>query len=276
MSSNKLKLKRRPAVGASELPPQPAPAEVVAPIQEKINLEPSQELKDKSKPEISTIIMNENFVYIDTIYRSRMTLLDILESRGYDVEKYRKFSPAEATEAYHNVAGLNFVVNKKNDPSYVCDVRYLNLSYQKMDSFFRENVADDASEKTEMIIMMDTPVTDRHHGTALKQYMMMKDEPDENGARVRRKLRVSFFQMEMIVINPLNHVLVPKHEIIPESQHKELMASMFITAKSKFPEIKFHTDPIARCIGAVPGDIVKITRSSASSGESTIYRVCSP
>jgi DNA-directed RNA polymerase subunit H len=80
----------------------------------------------------------------------------------------------------------------------------------------------------------------------------------------------------MLVMNPLNHVLVPKHEIVPEDQHKELMASLLITSKSKFPEIKFHIDPIARCIGAIPGDIVKITRPSSSSGESIIYRVCAP
>ena len=54
------------------------------------------------------------------------------------------------------------------------------------------------------------------------------------------------------------------------------MDSMYITAKSKFPEIKFHVDPIARCIGAVPGDIIKITRPSASAGEAIIYRVCAP
>ena len=40
--------------------------------------------------------------------------------------------------------------------------------------------------------------------------------------------------------------------------------------------IKFHVDPIARCIGAVPGDIIKITRPSASAGEAIIYRVCAP
>jgi len=74
----------------------------------------------------------------------------------------------------------------------------------------------------------------------------------------------------------MKHVLVPKHELLPQEEHKELMDSMYITSKSKFPEIKFHIDPIARCIGAVPGDIVKITRPSSSAGESIIYRVCAP
>jgi DNA-directed RNA polymerase subunit H (RpoH/RPB5) len=219
--------------------------------------------------------MNDNFVFIDNIYRSRMTLLDILEVRGYDTAKYRKFSPAEATAAAASFPSLSFKVSKKEDETKVCDVRYANISRQKLDTFF-DDIEDADSENTEVIVMMSVPVADAHHIISLKQYMKMKEEPNENGEKVRRKLRVSFFSIYMLVVNPLNHVLVPKHELVPEDQHKQLMSSMYITAKSKFPEIKFHSDPIARCIGAVPGDIVKITRPSASSGEAIIYRVCAP
>lgn len=215
--------------------------------------------------------MADNFVFIDNIYRSRQSLLDILEARDYDVAAYRKFSPAEATAAADAFTGLSFKVFKKSDPTKVCEVRYANISRQKLDTFFEE--FSDVSENTEVIVMMSGAVTDAHHLIALKQYMKLKDETEE---KVRRKLRVSFFSIYMLVVNPLNHILVPKHEIVPEAQHKDLMESMYITSKSKFPEIKFHVDPIARCIGVVPGDIVKITRASASSGESIVYRVCAP
>ena len=219
--------------------------------------------------------MAENFVFIDNIYRSRLTLLDILAFRGYNTEKYRKFSPVEATAAAASFPSLSFQVSKENDETKVCDVRYANISRQKLDTFI-DDIDDEKSENTEVVVMMSVTVADAHHLTALKQYMKMKETANENGEKIRRKLRVSFFSIDMIVINPMNHVLVPKHEIVPEDQHKALMTSMYITAKSKFPEIKFHADPIARCIGAVPGDIIKITRPSTSSGESIIYRVCAP
>ena len=215
--------------------------------------------------------MNDNFVFIDNVYRSRMTLLDILADRGYNVEKYRKFSPAEATAAATAFPSLSFKVSKKDDETKVCDVRYANVSRQKLDTFF-DDIDDDDTENTEVIVMMMNPVADAHHVVALKQYMKMK----ESGEKERRKLRVSFFSIEMLVINPMKHVLVPKHEIVPVERHKELMESLYVTSKSKFPEIKFHIDPIARCIGAVPGDIVKITRPSSSAGEAIIYRVCAP
>jgi DNA-directed RNA polymerase subunit H len=215
--------------------------------------------------------MNDNFVFIDNVYRSRLTLLDILEERGYNVEKYRKFSPAEATAAATAFPSLSFKVSKKNDETKICDVRYANVSRQKLDTFF-DDIDDDDTENTEVIVMMMAPVSDAHHVISLKQYMKMKESSD----RDRRKLRVSFFSIDMLVINPLKHVLVPKHEIVRPEFYKELMDSMYITSKSKFPEIKFHVDPIARCIGAVPGDIIKITRPSPSAGESIIYRVCAP
>jgi len=245
---------------------------VVEPI---VPAQPAQ--KEKIKPEITISKMNDNFIFIDNIYRSRMTLLDILEARGYEVDNYRKFSPAEATAAAaaSSLAALNFIVTKKGDSTKKCDVRYANVSRPKLETFF--NDIDDAdSENVEVVVMSYAHVMDAHHIVALKQYTKPKEEPNEKGEKVRRKLRVSFFCIDMLVVNPLKHVLVPKHEIVPEEQHKELMASMYITAKSKFPEIKFHLDPIARCIGAVPGDIVKITRPSQSSGETIIYRVCAP
>ena len=212
--------------------------------------------------------MNDNFVLIDNIYRSRMNLLDILEERGYIVTKYRKFSPVEATAAITSLPSLSFKVMKE-DETKVCDVRYANITRQKLDKFF-DDIEDENSENTEVVVMMIVPIADAHHMSALKQYIKPKESGD------KRKLRVSFFSVDMMVVNPMKHVLVPKHEIVPEEKHQELMESMYITSKSKFPEIKFHIDPIARCIGAVPGDIVKITRPSPSCGESIIYRVCAP
>ena len=256
-------------VAAPVAAPAPAAAPVAAPLQEE---------KSAPKPEITISKMNDSFVFIDNIYRSRMTLLDILEARGYQIDIYRKFSPAEATAAAAapTLAALNFIATKKDDATKKCDVRYANMSRPKLETYFDEIVPDEESENTEVIVMMYGPVMDAHHVIALKQYMKLKSTQTERGEKIRRKLRVSFFCIDVLVVNPLKHVLVPKHEIIPEEQHKELMASMYITAKSKFPEIKFHVDPIARCIGAVPGDIIKITRPSASSGQAIIYRACAP
>ena len=265
-----------PVSAQAEPVAEPVSAQAEPLAAQAAQVEPAAQ-KEKTKPEITISKMNDSFVFIDNIYRSRMTLLDILEERGYQVDIYRKFSPAEATAAAAatTLAALNFIVSKKDDATKKCDVRYANVSRPKLETFFND-VSDDDSENTEVVVMMYGPVMDAHHVIALKQYTKLKEQQSERGEKIRRKLRVSFFCIDTLVVNPLKHVLVPKHVIVPEDKHKELMASMYITAKSKFPEIKFHLDPIARCIGAVPGDIIKITRPSASSGQTIIYRVCAP
>lgn len=269
----------------SSAPSAPAPAASLPPaVQDEKGDDVKNPQESKSTaPTVATSAtsrypaMNDNFVFIDNVYRSRHTLLDILRDRGYEVSKYEKFSPAEATAAASSFTGLSFHVTKTDDEKKQCHVRYENVSQQKLKGpYFTEMIPDEDSEAVEVIVMMTGSITDTHHGIALKEYMRLKEEPNEKGIRERRKLRVSFFSIEMLVINPMRHVLVPKHEIVPEEEHKALMDRLYITSKSKFPEIKFHADMIARCIGAVPGDIVKITRPSASSGEAVIYRVCAP
>jgi DNA-directed RNA polymerase I, II, and III subunit RPABC1 len=95
-------------------------------------------------------------------------------------------------------------------------------------------------------------------------------------ALASRSLHVSFFQAHTIVNNPLEHVLVPKHELLPASEHAKFLADNKIKSKANLPLIKYHEDMIARIFALAPGDIVKITRPSPSAGEYISYRVCVP
>ena len=91
-----------------------------------------------------------------------------------------------------------------------------------------------------------------------------------------KKLRISFFDARTLVSNPMDHILVPKHEIVPEAEHAELLKTYNMKSKVNLPMIKFHEDIIGRIIGLVPGSIVKITRPSPQAGEYIVYRVCVP
>ncbi len=72
-------------------------------------------------------------------------------------------------------------------------------------------------------------------------------------------------------VNLQDHVLVPKHEILKESEVQELLKLLGVS-KEQLPKIK-STDPIVKEIGAKPGDIVKITRKSHTAGISIFYRL---
>ncbi|MFX0133547.1 MAG: DNA-directed RNA polymerase subunit H [Candidatus Hodarchaeota archaeon] len=73
-------------------------------------------------------------------------------------------------------------------------------------------------------------------------------------------------------MNLLEHEIVPKHEIISEEEANKILEKYRITPE-QLPLI-LHTDPVAKIIGAKPGDYIKITRKSATAGLSIIYRLC--
>ena len=67
-----------------------------------------------------------------------------------------------------------------------------------------------------------------------------------------------------------DHKLVPKHEILQEAEKKEILTK-FNATEDQFPFL-FNIDPVAREIGAKPGDMIKITRVSDTAGEAIYYR----
>jgi DNA-directed RNA polymerase subunit H (RpoH/RPB5) len=214
---------------------------------------------------------------VDVLYRSRVTLLDHLEEFGYDTTKYRKFSPKEIGEMVKagppNAIAPAFQMNlvRKEDSTVVgtenCMVVYtLGRIKQKLPKVLGDILTPEDgtfdTETTELIIVTLEPIAPNFNAAAA-------------GAWLNSKARVRFFQAASIINNPLKHFLVPKHVKMLVEEEEPFLKDNY-AKKSQLPRIKFHEDPVARMLGLVPGDIVKITRPSASAGECIMYRVCVP
>ncbi len=65
--------------------------------------------------------------------------------------------------------------------------------------------------------------------------------------------------------------MVPKHEILTEREKKEVMEKFGVNEK-QLPKIP-ASDPVIALIGANPGNLIKITRKSETSGEAVYYRL---
>jgi DNA-directed RNA polymerase subunit H len=72
------------------------------------------------------------------------------------------------------------------------------------------------------------------------------------------------------IFNPLEHVLVPKHEKLTEKERLALMEKYKLTL-IQLPKISIR-DPALRGLTLKQGDIVKITRKSYTAGETVFYR----
>ena len=67
-----------------------------------------------------------------------------------------------------------------------------------------------------------------------------------------------------------HHMLVPKHEIITKEEAEQVLEKYHCKAV-ELPLI-FANDPAIVGLGVKPGDTIKITRKSATAGESFYYR----
>jgi len=213
----------------------------------------------------------QDFELTDAVYRSRKTVLDMLDRRGYITTNYRNFSPKEITYmmASENGAALRMDIAHTN-ADRKCVVHYYTTKLkQKLKGYLAAMVDPEKPDTyldpatTEVIILVSEPVVDTFHQTVLAHY-------------IAHKMRVFIFQIQTIVNDPSKHVMVPKHEKVPAEEHTALLEKMFLKNKTQLPLIRFHADMQARYLGIVPGDIVKITRPSPSAGEYIGYRLCTP
>jgi DNA-directed RNA polymerase subunit H len=73
--------------------------------------------------------------------------------------------------------------------------------------------------------------------------------------------------------NILEHILVPQHRVLNETETTEVMRKYNIKNKTEFPDIS-RFDPVAQVIGLRPGKVCEITRISKTAITSLYYRVC--
>jgi DNA-directed RNA polymerase subunit H (RpoH/RPB5) len=221
--------------------------------------------------------MSVNYEIIDSVYRSRITLLEHLEKQGYDTAPYMKFSPKEIQEmvkagpaAQQIAPALQMELKRKEeDEVNTCVVIYFMTKIKQkltgtssvINKFVNEEETGWPLKSTEFIFMTFEPIAPNFDAAAADAW-------------VNKKIRVRFFQVASCINNPLKHILVPPHEKVPKEQHETLLKEWFAEKKSQFPSIRFHEDPIARWLGLLPGDIVKITRPSPTAGTYVSYRVC--
>lgn len=219
----------------------------------------------------------------DIIIRSRHTLLEILEDRGYDTTAYRNIANEQIlTLARGAPAALNMIVPRKaaggsseGGPEVVAPSDRAVVSYQlftsirlRMATFVRDifEIAPDGTETSaikrtdDIIVVLNEPYHEIFDKTALQMWQT-------------QKIRMVFFHVKQLVVHPGRHVLVPPHKKMTAEEVDAAIARLHITHKSQLPLIKHH-DIQSRVLGLVPGDIVKILRPSPTSGVAEVLRIC--
>ena len=210
----------------------------------------------------------------DILIRSRQTILDILEDRGYDVTAYRNISPDQIlTLAEGHARALDVIVPKKADGLAPCERAVVVYQLQdrirlKLATFTRDlyEIPVDSAEASvitkadDVIVILNEPYNEVFDKVSLQMWQ-------------GQKARMTFFHIKQIVVNLSKHDMVPPHRKLSIDEAKELMSALHVNQKSQFPLIKHH-DIQARILGLVPGDFVEILRPSPTAGVVKFRRIC--
>lgn len=206
----------------------------------------------------------------DVLIRSRFTILEILKERGYDTTVYQNISPSQLiTLAEGSIRTLTIVVNKSEsaNPPPPCDRAVVIYLLEKairtsLDTYLRDLFENDKSlEKTDDIMcILNEPYNEAFDKASLIQW--------QSG-----KIRIRFFHIKQLVVNPSKHVLVPPHRKLSSEEAADEIKRLHIKSKAQFPLIK-HSDIQARILGLVPGDLVEVLRPSPTAGIARVLRIC--
>ena len=69
----------------------------------------------------------------------------------------------------------------------------------------------------------------------------------------------------------MEHTLVPEFRVLSDEEKKEILEKLD-TTEDRLPKI-FDFDPVVQKIGAKPGNMLEIKRTSEVAGESVYYRI---
>jgi len=209
-------------------------------------------------------------VLISEIFTSRQIILELMGKQGYNINGYANFSVNEVNSMKQNnqldmlLETDDGVVTNEN-PKKKIYIRYY-LTGRPAAKNIREMI-DDLFILTETLKKEDT------------LFIIIKDEPNEtliNEIKHIWEAEGIFIVIESIrrlQFNILNHVLVPPHRIMLESEVKTIEKKYNISDRTLFPDIS-RFDPVARAIGLRPGNVCHIIRPSKTAIETNYYRIC--
>ena len=204
---------------------------------------------------------SENSRIISEIYQSRNVLLEIMETRGYQIDEYNDFSITEVNAMNKNEQ-LDLLLTNDDSRKGKIYIKYnllKGLRPQNIDDMVEElfDIEQILTKTDELLIITKNEPNDTLL-THLERLWLVK------------KVYVNIISITRLSFNILKHSYVPKHEIVDKVVIKE---KFNIIDDNQFPDIS-RFDPVAIVLGIRPGALCKITRPSPNAIESDYYRLC--
>lgn len=206
---------------------------------------------------------------ISSIYTSRNIVLDLMKRQGYNVDDYDKFSINEVnTMKLNNQLDMLLEKNEEDETTKRKNKIYIKYYLGKMIRPANIQEMVDDLFNLEVILTKDDAL-----------FIIIKEDMNETLINELKHIWekdgifIIIQNIKRLQFNILDHILVPNHRVMKNSEVSEIMTKYNILDMSQFPDIS-RFDPVSQVIGLRPGQVCEITRSSKTAIESKYYRVC--
>ena len=198
------------------------------------------------------------------LFKSRNTLIEQLEQLEYDVSEHMDFSINEI-DAMNNNTQLDFTLKHIKNESKI-HIKYY-LTSKQINRANLDNIIEDVYHIDNILTKNDTLV------------LIIEDEPNETTINKikylynRDGIFVVIHNINRLQYNILNHTLVPKCNILGNSEINELKQKYNIIDTNQLPEIS-RFDPQALVMCMRPGQVCKFERESSTALFYNYFRIC--
>jgi len=198
------------------------------------------------------------------IYKSRNTILELLETQGFDTKTQDGFTISDIDHMHTgNQLDMDFLHTTNGRKAYV---KYY-LSSKQMRPASLDDIIEDLYTIDEKLTKEDLLI------------IIVDDEPNDTLITKLKYLYehdgifIVVHNMKRLQYNILNHSLVPKSTILDDVEIEELKKKYSLKSLFQLPEIS-RFDPQALAICLKPGQICKFERDSATALNYDYYRIC--
>lgn len=199
-----------------------------------------------------------------SVYKSRNTILELLDHQSYNISEYEGFSINEIDAMYSN-AQLDMLVSHTADNRKVYVKYYLTAKQirpQNLDEIIEDlYTIDNVLTKDDTLIII---IEDEPNDTIITKIKYLFDHDG---------IFVVIHNIHRLQFNILNHKLVPECIILKEPEIDELKQKFNVSKLTQLPEIS-RFDPQALAIGLRPGQVCKFNRESSTAMFYEYYRIC--
>ena len=202
---------------------------------------------------------------ISSVYKSRKTVVTLMEFNGYNTKDYENFSINEINSMFQNNQ-LDMLLEKNKSPTQT----KIYIRYYLTKSIRPQNVQemiDDLFNLEEILTKNDI------------LFIVVKDEANDTLMNYLKHvwetegIFIVIQSIKRLQFNILEHTLVPKHKVMNAEEVDAVKTKYNIKTNEQFPEIS-RFDPVSQAICIRPGEICEIIRPSKTAIQTPYYRIC--